>query len=206
MHPRLTILLATFLSFHKTSTVSNQVKSFILQIYRRTRHFVVKYDGTVSILKRGKFQRPSSPFLPEKGRIHGSNPRTPPPYRIVVTRFRVSYRGQKCDGSNLGQCLRRDTPPSTGRNLTNGLQSVHAEIVHVYACACVRVRAIPAQVHVLLTISNCTEGRARKNFSLCPSILPSPRENGPSLQARRRKSLELESLSVLPPIDEIRGE
>lgn len=198
MHPRLTILLATFLSFHKTSTVSNQVKSFILQIYRRTRHFVVKYDGTVSILKRGK-------FLPEKGR-NKSNPRTPPPYRIVVTRFRVSYRGQKCDGSNLGQCLRRDTPPSTGRNLTNGLQSVHAEIVHVYACACVRVRAIPAQVHVLLTISNCTEGRARKNFSLCPSILPSPRENGPSLQARRRKSLELESLSVLPPIDEIRGE
>lgn len=41
--------------------------------------------------------------------------------------------------------------------------------VHVYACACVRVRAIPAQVHVLLTISNCTEGRPRKTF---PSVLP----------------------------------
>lgn len=139
MHPRLTILLATFLSFRKTSTVSNQVKSFILQIYRRTRHFVVRYDGTVSILKRGKFQRPSSPFLPEKGRIHGSNPRTPPPYRIVVTRFRVSYRGQKCDGSNLGQCLRRDTPPSTGRNLTNGLQSVQGSRRN-RARVCVRVR------------------------------------------------------------------
>lgn len=138
MHPRLTILLATFLSFRKTSTVSNQVKSFILQIYRRTRHFVVTYDGTVSILKRGKFQRTSSPFLPEKGR-NGSNPRTPPPYRIVVTRFRVSYRGQKCDGSNLGQCLRHDTPPSTGRNLTNGLQSVQGSRRN-RARVCVRVR------------------------------------------------------------------
>lgn len=48
-----------------------------------------------------------------------------------------------------------------------------AEIIaHVYACACVRVRAIPAQVHVLLTISNCTtaEGyRPRKTF---PSAVP----------------------------------
>lgn len=106
---------------------------------------------------------------------------------------------------NVFGVTRRRRPAGISR-MAYSLYRVHAEIVHVYACACVRVRAIPAQVHVLLTISNCTEGRARKNFSLCPSILPSPRENGPSLQARRRKSLELESLSVLPPIDEIRGE
>lgn len=91
-------------------------------------------------------------------------------------------RGQnRATVSNLGQCLRRDTPASTNRNLTNGIythiythviRQAAAEIIaHVYACACVRVRAIPAQVHVLLTISNCTtaEGRPRKTF---PSAVP----------------------------------
>lgn len=59
--------------------------------------------------------------------------------------------------------------------------------VHVYACACVRVRAIPAQVHVLLTISNCTEGRPRKTF---PSVLPPYYSLPPKNPSKRRRNGE----------------
>lgn len=127
---------------------------------------------------------------------------------------RIGYRGQKCDGSNLGQRLRRDTPPAGIspmvyiRTVVNPSR-LHAEIVHVCACACVRVRAIPAQVHVLLTISNCTEGRARKKtFSLCPSPLFPPlplRERSSSLERRKEKRIRSFFPFLFPQaMDEIR--
>lgn len=109
----------------------------------------------------------------------------------------IRNRGQKCDHrSNLGQCLRRDTPPSTNRNLTNGLYTR----IHSYppscrrnnrARVCVRVRTRArdtgpgSRPTYDIELHYCRGVQAAKNFSLCrpPAILSKSLE-----QATRRKN------------------
>lgn len=78
--------------------------------------------------------------------------------------------------------------------------------VHVYACACVRVRAIPGPGSRPTYDIELHRGQAAKNFSLCPSplLFPPSKESLEKEEERGgRKSLEF-GVSFFRAIREIR--